>query len=438
MTMALFTISASAVAQNFWQTATIPGVNKTINALTVDGSGNVYAATNGKGLFRSSDGGTSWLRIDSTRSDPSYDYCVVINGASVWVGTYLGNAWHSTDNGSSWNKVLIDSSAGSIITSFAYLPNGHILASTGANGMFVSADGGTTWDQVQIAGSIGSNLFQIINDEKGFLYVATYGSGIYRSSPENLIWDYTGLAGSRINGFAVNPQGGLFAATDAGVFKDSTVIDSVGTEKVDNVDKTIYDTTVAWRNVQSTLQTSGDTLLHLAFVSSVISTPGGHLLASTVGRGVFHSSNLGVTWDNVNTGIVGSDIRTLALDASGYVYCGSVTGAVYKSTQPEPMQSIGPSQTVTPPAPKAYVLEQNYPNPFNPTTNIPFAMPVAGHASIKIYNTLGEVVATVLDQEMTAGPHTVRWDASFVPSGIYFYRFQSGSFSRSGKLVLLK
>jgi len=438
MAVAIFTASASVLSQNFWQAATIPGVNKPINALTVDGSGNVYAATNGKGLFRSSDGGSTWLRIDSTRSDPAYDYCVSINGTSVWVGTYLGYAYRSTDNGSSWSRVLIDSTIGSIITSFGFLPNGNILASTGADGMFVSANGGTTWTQAQIAANIGANLFQIINDEKGFLYVATYGSGIYRASPSNLLWNYTGLAGSRINGFTTNPQGGLFAATDAGVFRDSVVVDSVGVEKVNDVEKTVYDTTVKWLNVQNSIVTSGDTLLHLAFVSAVVASPGGHLIAATIGRGVLHSSDLGVSWQIVNTGLAGSDFRSLAIDPSGFVYIGSVTGALYKSTQPEPVTPIGSSQTVIPPAPKIYVLEQNYPNPFNPTTNIPFAMPVAGHASIKIFNTLGQVVATLLDQEMSAGHHTVRWDASSVPSGIYFYRFQSGAFSRSGKLVLMK
>ena len=317
MVVAIFTASASMLSQNFWQAATISGVNRPINALTVDGSGNIYAATNGNGLFRSSDGGSTWLRIDSTRSNPAYDYCVSINGSSVWVGTYLGYAYKSTDNGSTWNRVLIDSTIGSIITSFGFLPNGSVLASTGANGMFISADGGTTWSQVQIAGNIGANLFQIINDEKGFLYVATYGSGVYRASPSSLLWSYTGLAGSRINGFTTNPQGGLFAATDAGVFRDSVVVDSVGVERVNDVEKIIYDTTVKWINVQYSLVTPGDSLLHLAFVSSVVSSPGGHLIAATVGRGVFHSSDLGVSWQSVNTGVAGSDFRSLAIDASG-------------------------------------------------------------------------------------------------------------------------
>jgi hypothetical protein len=85
-----------------------------------------------------------------------------------------------------------------------------------------------------------------------------------------------------------------------------------------------------------------------------------------------------------------------------------------------------------------YILWQNYPNPFNPTTKITFTLPKSEHVTLNIYNTLGQKVATLLDTRMNAGSHDVQFDASTLPSGIYFYRMQAGEFSQVRKMVLLR
>jgi hypothetical protein len=88
--------------------------------------------------------------------------------------------------------------------------------------------------------------------------------------------------------------------------------------------------------------------------------------------------------------------------------------------------------------PATYTLDQNYPNPFNPSTTIRFAVPVAGHVSLKIYDVLGQEVATLVDDDVVAGMHTAQWKPVGVASGMYLYRLQSGTFSESRKLLLLK
>ncbi|MBT8378528.1 MAG: T9SS type A sorting domain-containing protein [Ignavibacteria bacterium] len=85
-----------------------------------------------------------------------------------------------------------------------------------------------------------------------------------------------------------------------------------------------------------------------------------------------------------------------------------------------------------------FILEQNYPNPFNPTTKINFAIPQSGVTTIKVYNILGNEVATLLDRELTAGKHDVNFDATNLSSGTYFYTLTSGTFRETKKLVLLK
>lgn len=84
------------------------------------------------------------------------------------------------------------------------------------------------------------------------------------------------------------------------------------------------------------------------------------------------------------------------------------------------------------------VLEQNYPNPFNPSTTIQFSLPAAGLAIIKIYNALGEEVAELLNKELSLGTYEVEWNASDLPSGIYFYQLKTEGFVQTRKMILLK
>jgi hypothetical protein len=88
--------------------------------------------------------------------------------------------------------------------------------------------------------------------------------------------------------------------------------------------------------------------------------------------------------------------------------------------------------------PTKYALDQNYPNPFNPTTKINYQLPEHSHATLKIYDILGNLVTTLVDQEQEPGYYTVEWNASQYASGVYFYRFVSGSFTSTKKLMLLK
>jgi subtilisin-like proprotein convertase family protein len=87
---------------------------------------------------------------------------------------------------------------------------------------------------------------------------------------------------------------------------------------------------------------------------------------------------------------------------------------------------------------REYALYQNYPNPFNPATSIRFDLVEAGRVSLKVYNLMGQEVATLVNGEMRAGSHAVTFDASSLPSGIYHYRIEAGSFTAVRKMVLMK
>jgi FlgD Ig-like domain len=93
--------------------------------------------------------------------------------------------------------------------------------------------------------------------------------------------------------------------------------------------------------------------------------------------------------------------------------------------------------------PQEFTLMQNYPNPFNPTTNISFGVKSAGHVKLVVFNTLGQEVRTLVDQEMAPGTFVATWDGrnnqgKVLGSGVYFYRLEAKSFTATKSMVLLK
>jgi len=88
--------------------------------------------------------------------------------------------------------------------------------------------------------------------------------------------------------------------------------------------------------------------------------------------------------------------------------------------------------------PREFRLEQNYPNPFNPETRFEFSVSRFANVSLKVYDVLGREVATIVNEELLPGEYTRTWDATSIPSGIYFYRMTAGRFAETRKLVILR
>jgi hypothetical protein len=88
--------------------------------------------------------------------------------------------------------------------------------------------------------------------------------------------------------------------------------------------------------------------------------------------------------------------------------------------------------------PSEFELVQNYPNPFNPTTQINYAVPQSGYITLKVYNLLGQQVATLFEGVRSVGNYQITFNASNLPSGVYFTRLQAGSVSITKKMLLMK
>jgi photosystem II stability/assembly factor-like uncharacterized protein len=155
-----------------------------------------------------------------------------------------------------------------------------------------------------------------------------------------------------------------------------------------------------------------------------------------VGRGIYNTTDLGLSWTtsfsdssvyirsiffiNDNLGwAVGDDGLN-----KGYILTTSKN--IIVSTQDNFLKE------------KLLNLKQNYPNPFNPTTKINYQIPELSFVTLKVYDVLGNEIATLVSEEKPAGSYEVEFSAMGLPSGIYFYKLQAGSFIETKKMVLLK
>ena len=88
--------------------------------------------------------------------------------------------------------------------------------------------------------------------------------------------------------------------------------------------------------------------------------------------------------------------------------------------------------------PDSYKLNQNYPNPFNPSTNIEYSIPSESFVELKVYDVLGNEIASLVNEQQQAGVYRADFTANNLSSGIYFYKLQAGNFIETKKMVLLR
>ena len=112
-----------------------------------------------------------------------------------------------------------------------------------------------------------------------------------------------------------------------------------------------------------------------------------------------------------------------------------LTGAIINGTTIGTIMNVHTKNVQIPVVP---ILYQNYPNPFNPETNFRFILPVAEYVTLRIYDVLGREKTTLIEDRLTPGEHSISWNARTLPSGMYFYRLKTATFTQTKKLLLLK
>lgn len=157
---------------------------------------------------------------------------------------------------------------------------------------------------------------------------------------------------------------------------------------------------------------------------------------------LYYATNKSGSWSStpvITDGATYNGIMVVGVDGRGYLL-----GTTGTSTSTQEIIAIRSSGIVTSMREKGrtpaatFRLEQNYPNPFNPTTTIEFSLPKSEYVTVEVYNLLGQKVETLVSGLQPAGTYTLRFDASNLPSGVYFYRLSAGQFAQTRKMILVR
>ena len=165
----------------------------------------------------------------------------------------------------------------------------------------------------------------------------------------------------------------------------------------------------------------------------------GNIWTSTFQRGIVKIDpwNNFTVYNNHNSGLIGDNqmVHSTRVDNKGYKYFCTNDGGVsiYKGDLVLGIENIPDGTTVS-----DFKLFQNYPNPFNPTTKISYSIPQNSFVELKVFNLLGQEIATLVNQEKPAGNYEVNFNASNLPSGVYIYKMNAGSDVQTRKMILLK
>jgi photosystem II stability/assembly factor-like uncharacterized protein len=419
-------------------------------SVAVNPAGNIYAGTRSTGVFRSIDTALTWNNINQSLYSDQVKNLTFLQNGSLLAGTADG-IFITSDNGEHW--LSADNDFQINIVNAIWEDNNHIVFS-GLDGIGVakSTDGGFSWTLIN--SGISSQRVFSINGKPGGILLAGTQSGIFRSTDNGNLWSPGGSGPTNfIRSLVKTPTGEFFSGSGSGIHFSTD--DGVSWNSRNNgLTNTIVGSLVRNGNGDLFAGTNGFVFrstdnglnwfeasngLPNSFINSLCFGGNGSLYASTVDSGIFVTTDNGLSWTPQNSGLPPLNTffgtSSLAYSNDGYLFTGinsafTVRAGVFRSINP--MTSVKSSEENFP---NEFSLAQNFPNPFNPTTKIRYSIPDVGsglaQTVLKVYDILGNEVATLVNEEKPAGVYEVDFNAAGLSSGMYFYRMQAGSPSTS-------
>ncbi len=397
----------------------------------------------------------------------------------VYVGTDA-NLYKSTDCGITWDTLQVDE------TNFSQVHFHHSQPDTvfvGANRILQSYDGGNNWtfiDQGIPYGSEGelrSLDVSSMDPQKIYAGVAFSDStNLYRTTNGGANWmRLTDTVNARLTQnlsqvrmdkdhpdtavVAIQDSGSVLYTWDGGSSLHKSPIFQTG-KTIDDVTRFFNDFFVGVRNeaIYRLSEWDGsmridtlnipDSIQVMNRLSAGYMGCGGGLYMST-NKGVFKSvlvictsqqgnSEWEIDWNTKNEGLPHTFVNAMDVVDDSWLFVALQDTLGENGVFLRRMETITSIEGDKNLLPNQYSLHQNYPNPFNPSTNIQFSLPKASDVQLSIYNTIGQKVSTLVNQKMSGGSHSITFDASGLPSGVYIYRLKTDGFSESRKMLLLK
>jgi len=403
-----------------WVKTNLP--NNLISSLAVSGE-NLFAGTE-ESVFLSTNNGENWVDLNSGFGATTFE----VADTNIYAGSTKG-VYLSTNTGKDWERIL-----DSLLFVSGLAVVGPNLLAGGDGGIFLSDDNGASWAPVDSGLPFPSFdghylVRQNINGTNSTdVFVATAAAGqpgesIYRSIDNGLSWTQVGNGLPNFFYFEIKPLASL--PNSNGSTTILTSIHPLCQTCTQGVYRSI-DNGLNWEPADTLMKQISSFAVSSSYASN-------YLFAGTYLNGVFLSTNSGTSWTQVNSGLADLDIQSLAITDT-YLFAGTHSG-VWRRPLSEMITDVENRSNYNP---STFTLEQNYPNPFNPSTTIKFQVPNSSFVNLKVYDILGNEVATLVNEEKPSGTYEVSFDAKGLSSGIYFYKLQAGSFVETRKMILMK
>ena len=359
-------------------------------------------------VFRSMDYGVSWDTVNGLPYAGGWtlifsDSILVAGsfGSGIYLSSDMGNTWTIPDSG-----IISNENVHIIIKHKTYLFAG---TAVNGNGILRSSDNGRSWIPVNTGLPIGFFLSLASNGQD--LYTGTAFTGeVFRSTNDGMNWFFAS------NGLPSSSNVATLAARGSNIYAGLGSGEGVYFSS---------DSGENWASISTSISIGQVWSLVLADTS---------LFVGSIGTGVFLTQNNGISWTEVNEGLTHLNIRSLLITNNHFLYAGTTNGFICYRPLSEMITSVNEIKDIL----STYSLFQCYPNPFNPCTKISWQVPIGSWQTLKIYDLLGNEVATLVDEYKAAGKYEVEWDARNYPSGVYFYQLSAESYIESKKMILLK
>ena len=431
------------------------------------------------GMFSSADGGKTWGRFTdgpytsrlydmSMANTPSGDY---LYAAAYNYYTSAQSLYRSTNGGSSWLQLYLPNNASATAIKANPLNPNTVYAGSGdlygtVFGFFKSQDAGNTWKQMLPASSQPVTAIEITKQDTNRILIGAPGQ-VWESTDAGVPWQTllvydaetyavktsethpsTIVVAGSTNDVAL---GGIFVTTDDGYHWTQSIDGFATAAAISQTNDSVVffgsnlsmgrsiDLGMTWQPCNF------ETIVYSGYVydiqvapddpMTVVSSVRGQTLAT---GGLFLSTNGGTAWNRLAfPGLSDSSTTRVIFEPIGGKYrlhVGTLSYGWYVGEIPRTVAAVDRVEGL----PASTQLFQNYPNPFNPSTTIRYSLARKEHVTIALYNSLGQLVATIIDQIAEAGSHTVSVNASSFASGVYFCKMQAGSYSHFVKLLLIK
>jgi photosystem II stability/assembly factor-like uncharacterized protein len=409
-------------------------------------------------VYKTTDGGISWdsLTTPLTSSIILYDVDFV-DANTGWVAGASGNLLATTDGGATWTT----QASGTTSTIYAIsMVNSNVGWFAGSGGMVKkTTDGGATWTS-QTSGFGTSAIYNIkmVSETTGYISGST--SKIAKTTDGGTTWNMLTLPSPFVTTatlYALDFRDENYGIVGGSSSKTALTTDGGATWTADfTANTTVWNLRIALSGIDTTavyaVGNTGSILVNPMFLVPVeLSSFNSSVSGSSV------TLNWTTTSEKNNSGFA-VERRSLNGSYNQIVFIpgnGTTTEVNYYSFTDKNLSSgiyeyrlkqIDYDGTYSYSAeviaeisnPTVFALDQNYPNPFNPVTTIRYSLPVNELVTLAVYNTLGEKVRTIINNIQEAGVHEISFAADNLPSGIYFYKLEAGTFSSIKKMLLLK